>query len=265
MCLVAFALDVGRHHLVLAANRDETYARPAARAHAWREDARVFGGRDLEGGGAWLAVGEGVRFAVVTNVRRLPLGRGARSRGELVTRFLLGGESARSFAEAAAAQAAEYGAFNLLCGDERHVCHASSHGAEARTLSAGVYGLSNASLDTPWPKVVTLRGVVERALDEPTTLTDALFAALASRERPSDASLPDTGVGLAAERWLSPAFIASEEFPHYGTRASTVVTIATDGHAWVEERSFGPMGAPMGTVRGTRQSGNAWQRVELAR
>jgi uncharacterized protein with NRDE domain len=80
----------------------------------------------------------------------------------------------------------------------------------------------------------------ERALSPDLT---PLWDALADEHRPVDSDLPDTGIGLERERWLSPAFIRGDD---YGTRASTVLLIDGNGHGEIHERRFGPQGVPSG-------------------
>src|SRR4051812_6317818 len=70
MCLILFASKVHpQYSLVLAANRDESYARPTARAAFWQDDPRIYGGRDLAQGGTWLGINLDGAFAAVTNYR----------------------------------------------------------------------------------------------------------------------------------------------------------------------------------------------------
>jgi uncharacterized protein with NRDE domain len=77
-------------------------------------------------------------------------------------------------------------------------------------------------------------------------LVPNLFALLADRRQAADRALPRTGVGLAWERLLSSAFIASSD---YGTRSSTVVLVGRDGGVVFVERNFGPNGCPTEVVR----------------
>ena len=101
-------------------------------------------------------------------------------------------------------------------------------------LDAGVYGVSNAALDTPWPKVVNGKHRFADALGAGAEVED-FFKVLADDAVAPDELLPDTGVGLELERLVSPAFISS---PDYGTNASTVLRIRRDGSFDVEERRF---------------------------
>jgi len=73
MCLVALAIDADRRFpLVVAANRDEFFKRPAARLGWWTPEhggPAVLGGRDLEAGGTWMGLTAEGRLALLTNVR----------------------------------------------------------------------------------------------------------------------------------------------------------------------------------------------------
>ena len=92
MCLILFANRTHPEYpLVIAANRDEAYARPTAPAAFWEDDPRICGGRDLEQGGTWLGVTRTGAFAAVTNFRSsIGAKNNTRSRGELVANYLRG-------------------------------------------------------------------------------------------------------------------------------------------------------------------------------
>lgn len=246
MCLIVFAIDSHpRYRFVLAANRDEFYARPTQPLQAWPEAPHVFAGRDLEAGGTWLGITHNRRFAAITNVRegvrRTP---SQRSRGELTRDFLLGTQSAADYAQAVYRTGEQYAGFNLLLGDGASFYYCSNRGDAPRALSRGVYGLSNDSLDTPWPKVVGGKSELRALLEcEPTPAE--LLRILADTRRPLDSELPDTGVGLELERRYSTRFIASAE---YGTRASTALLVDSDGGVELSEQNFGINGAPLGAL-----------------
>lgn len=237
MCLIAVGWRVHPEFpLVVAANRDEFYSRPSAPAGRWPDDPRVIGGRDLEAGGSWLAITETGRFAAVTNVREPGAPKGSRSRGALTRDFLLGNH--RAYDHVAGIAAGDFSGFNLLVADAESLWYCSNRDGAARELKPGIYGLSNHRLDTPWPKLVAARQGFASALPA-LPATDPLFAILADDRLAADADLPQTGVGLEWERRLSAIFVRSE---NYGTRASTVLTLAAQGGIRLEERNFGPNG-----------------------
>lgn len=245
MCLAAFALNAHpRFPLVLAANRDEFFARPTAAMDWWADAPDLLAGRDLTAGGSWFGLTRSGRLALLTNVREP--GRNdpsAPSRGALVTDWL---RSNAPFADFAAQQlTAGHNGFNLIAADvPSNTWHWLSNRIPApKRLGPGLYALSNAELDTPWPKTTGLRAAFADALaqsaDAP-SLIERLLAVLADDTAAPDATLPDTGVGLERERLLSPRFIRIPPLPGaavYGTRCSTVLVREADGATWVVERS----------------------------
>lgn len=244
MCLIVFAWRPDQSQpLILAANRDEFYARPTLPLAQWEESPHIYAGRDLEAGGTWLGVSADGRFAALTNIRDpgKPLGR--RSRGELVAHFLSGTLNIDEYLREVSGRSSEYGGFNLLVGDRHSLHFLNATNAKPRQLEAGIYGVSNAGLDTPWPKLVKAKAALTEHLSNPEP--EALFGFLADAESAADAELPNTGVGLATEKLLSSVFIAS---PNYGTRASTVLIVNADGSRQLVERSFGPYGGRLGEV-----------------
>ncbi|HET7232508.1 MAG TPA: NRDE family protein [Longimicrobium sp.] len=237
MCLVLFAWEKHpRHRLIVAANRDEFYARPTAAAGWWADHPRVLAGRDLREGGTWLGITRDGRFAAVTNVREPEMYRvDAPSRGHLVGNFLVSRAPSMGYVAGLMPISPAFNGFNLLLWDGTTLAWFSNRSPGARTLPPGVYGLSNALLDTPWPKVVLGKDDLRRAMEEPDDELEArLFTSLARRDPAPDAELPRTGVGDERERALSSAFIAT---PEYGTRCSTVLLVGHDGEVSFTERT----------------------------
>ena len=232
MCLIALALDQHpRFPLVIAANRDEFLDRAAAALDWWQpapEAAPLLGGRDLHAGGTWMGLNAQGRVAMLTNVRDLPRQQAtAPSRGAIVPAWLAAQSSAADFWRHTAARG--HNPFNLLAGDllQGRWWWADDHAHQPQRLEPDLYGLSNAALDTPWPKVQRLKAAVAVALAQAAStmqLEALLFAALADRTTVPDAALPNTGVGIERERWLAPAFIRTPD-ARYGTRCSTLLII----------------------------------------
>lgn len=241
MCLIVIAWRARADiPLVVAANRDEWRDRPAQGAHWWPDHPQVFAGRDLKAGGTWMGVTRGGRFAAVTNFRD-PSDRrsSARSRGELVTGYLLADADPGSFLAGIAARTGDYNGFNLIAGDRGSLWYLGSRDGAPRALAPGIHGLSNHVLDEPWPKVVRGCQAMQAAIgnDDP---APRLFAALADDAGAPDEALPRTGVGLEWERRLASPLITGAD---YGTRCSTVIAMPAAGEMHVEERALAEDGS----------------------
>ncbi len=248
MCLIAFAWNAHpRWRLLLAGNRDEFHARPSAALARW-DGAPIIGGRDLEAGGTWLGVADGGRCCVVTNVRDPRDPQLGASRGLLATDYLGGRADATVHAQQLLSTAADYRPFNLLTFDAQAAFYLGNRPEpRAQAVTPGVHGLSNADFNTPWPKTRALMRCLQQWIDAGDDSDFVpLFEVLADERQAPDTQLPDTGVGLERERWLSSAFIRGEQ---YGTRASTVVAIDRHSAGVIVERRFGPNGRFDGETR----------------
>jgi uncharacterized protein with NRDE domain len=220
MCLVLLSYQPGSDFpLVVAANRDEFYARPAKSAHYWEDAPDVFGGRDLSAGGTWLGVTTSGRFATVTNFAEESDGpEPPLSRGALVGGFLAGTSGAHEFAHGI--HGPDYRGFNLLAYDGKALAYTSNRGF-TEDLSPGTYGLANAELGATWPKVVSgTRALREATAEKGGPDSDRLLRLLNDETRPDDEDLPKRGRPIELERRVAPRFIRGDE---YGTRASTTV------------------------------------------
>lgn len=267
MCLLLFAYRCHPDYpLLLAANRDEFYRRPAAPAARW-EGSEMVAGRDIEAGGTWAGIAPG-RVAAVTNIRepQVPTPVEPLSRGDIPRDFLQGTATPAAFATGLTDQ--RYRGFNALLfqlgADDELVCAGNRH--RPFTFTAGIHGISNGAPDAPWPKVEKgkarlqqlLRGIDDR-LDSRNFVEPAL-ALLRDRAPAPEEDLPHTGVGRGLERALSPIFVQIERgdgFPTavtedspggYGTRASTLIAIHRSGRTQLWEQGY-QRGEPAGPVR----------------
>ena len=246
MCLILLAWRAHPGHaLVVAANRDEYFERPARAAAFWEDAPEVLAGRDLTAQGTWLGVTRAGRFASITNYRN-PAERmaAAPSRGRLVTDFLTGAHRPSAYFAGIVPQANEYNGFSMLAADRSSLAFFSNREGAVRRIEPGVHGLSNELLDTPWTKVEKGRqrlGALLAGTFDPA----AYLELLGDTEPADDLQLPDTGVGAEWERRLSSIRIAGGD---YGTRCSTVLRIGTDGNVEFWERSYDCEGAAIGTL-----------------
>ncbi|MBL8385336.1 MAG: NRDE family protein [Burkholderiales bacterium] len=251
MCLIALAWRAyPGYRLIVAANRDEYHERPTAAAAFWDDAPHVLAGRDLRDGGTWMGVTRDGRFAALTNHRRQAVRAAApRSRGHLVADYLRGGLAPGGYCAAVRAVAADFNGFNLLAGDVHGLWYLGDDGGSPEHLTPGIHTLSNARLNTPWPKATglarALADAVPRGGDD-ARLARELFDALGDTDLPADSELPDTGVGIERERMLAPRKIVA---PAYGTRSSCVLVLRDDGSGSFAERSFDAAGRLIGEVR----------------
>jgi len=238
MCLAVIALDLHpRYRIVAAANRDEFHARPTEAAHWWANSTPpLLAGRDLQQGGTWLGVTPSGRFAFVTNVREPGHhDPNAPTRGALVPALLRDSRPVATAIASVVANAQHYNGFNLVAVDESGGAFASNRSPGVKVFGRGLYGVSNAGLDTPWPKLVRAKAGVAAWLAAGHEEIDALWPVLADTTVASDEALPHTGITRERERLLSAPFIVSDG---YGTRSSTIVTVDRDGRVRFVERSF---------------------------
>lgn len=257
MCLILVAWQSHPDYaLVVAGNRDEFYARPAAAAHWWQDAPGVLAGRDLAevigDAGTWMGIANAqssewpdesrARFAALTNYRAPSEKRtDARSRGELVSHFLRGDQTPADYLHELAGAHSAYNGFNLLTSDLHDLWWYSNRSKtrQPQKLKPGLYGLSNALLDTPWPKVRSRVGALCEVLaadrGQLASSPEPYLQLLAEDRQAPDWELPSTGVAPEWEKLLSSAFIRS---PSYGTRASTVLRVKHDGRFDYVERSF---------------------------
>jgi uncharacterized protein with NRDE domain len=246
MCLIVFAWQQHpKAGLLLAANRDEFHARPAAPAGFWPDAPQILAGRDLEAQGTWLGISRSGRFAAITNIRD-PQPRAAtalRSRGELTSGFLLGDEQPQDFLASVAARVADYQGFNLLLGDGQSLwyLHGSRDAPGKPTpLKPGIYGLSNAALDVPWPKVIAARDALRASLsDADAPPHEGLRQCLQDRRLAETVALAEQGLNGDMARQLSAQFIVT---PAYGTRCCTTLRLHADGSRDFAEQRFDNQG-----------------------
>ena len=232
MCLIIFKYQPTEHYkLVLLANRDEYHQRGALKADYWSQQPNTFGGIDKLAGGSWLSVDTSGRLAVVTNVRKPPFINNKQSRGHIVSNFLSSRYCALEFLNKLKTRDEDYGLFNLLLMDNTGLWYFSNDSHQIQRVTAGIHGLSNASLDTPWPKLTASKARIKESLDTNKVNHLQLLNTMQSQIKPLDEELPSTGVGLKCERLLSSTFILGD---NYGTRCTTLITINHDAIIFIE-------------------------------
>jgi len=246
MCLIVIAFKTATDYpLLVAANRDEFHARPAHAADWWADDKDIVGGRDLQAGGTWLGLHRSGRFAAITNYRdAAPTRRGKRSRGLLVKEFLQNTLAPLDYLERIDGDS--YAGFNLLVSDGQTLASLSNRDSMARDLSAGVYGLSNATLDTPWEKVERSKRALHALLADDAVNETSLLRLLADTEKGPAREVTSDHLPFATAHAITAPFIV---LPEYGTRCSTIVMTDQHGRWSLTERRFDQAGEKTGESR----------------
>lgn len=239
MCLINFAFQ---HHaaypFILVGNRDEFYNRATRKLQWWEDEfPEILAGKDLQEGGTWMGINKTGQFAALTNYRDLNnINTNAPSRGHLVSNFLKGNLHTDEMHQLLKTQGRLYNGFNLIYGDVSALFYYSNVTDQVRQLYPGIYGLSNALLDTPWPKVVNSKAAFTEQLSKPLNPTP-FIEILNNTDTAPEAELPNTGVPLELEKRLSAMFITSN---NYGTRLTTFVSINNQGEVTYREKGYVP-------------------------
>ncbi|WP_269521269.1 NRDE family protein [Alteromonas sp. BMJM2] len=248
MCILFIARQQHpRYPLIIAANRDEFYARPTAPAAFWDDAPSILAGRDFEANGTWMGVTQSGKIAAITNVRAPSEVRtDAISRGELVTNWLK--DDKAQFTGQVTEQLTEqylqtlsdtrhrYNGYNLVFGNASALHVYNNVNNSVHPIQQGVFGLSNADIITPWPKVTQGVTSLNKYVSQHDTInTEDLFALLRNEDKADDQHLPSTGIGYEWEKALSSIFI---NIPSYGTRTSTILLVDSSGELSFKERTF---------------------------
>ncbi len=239
MCLIAFSYKTHPvYKLIVAANRDEAYKRPTRKAQFWHEEGlgHILAGKDLKANGTWMGISKHGKWGALTNYRDPKNIRdNAPTRGTLVLDFLKSGQPANDYLKQIRASDATYNGFNLLLGESDSLFHYSNHTNQITEVEPGIHGLSNALLDTPWPKLNTAKSNLQTVTERQNFEKEELFELLLNPKKAPDKELPSTGVPYEWEKAVSSVFIKTE---NYGTLCSTLLLIDYDGKAEFTERRY---------------------------
>jgi uncharacterized protein with NRDE domain len=227
MCLILFSWkNHPDYELIIAANRDEFYSRKTAKADFWQDHPEVLAGRDLQAGGTWMGITKSGRFTAITNYRDAQLKKkNTRSRGFLTRDYLVEELSPPEYLELVGKDRDKYLGFNLLVGNQKELWYYNNISDEIIELKPGNYTLSNAFLNTSWPKTDSGRVLFESKLKNRIE-EEEFFDMLKTRTKSEDENLPKTGVPIEWERAISPIFIKTES---YGTCSSSLLRVGSNG------------------------------------
>ncbi|WOG99833.1 hypothetical protein DCAR_0519189 [Daucus carota subsp. sativus] len=235
MCIAVFLWQ--SHPLypfLLLLNRDEYHNRPT-KASGWWEGGEILGGQDEVGGGTWLACSKQGRVAFLTNVLELHASPEAKTRGDLPVRFL----------EKLVKEAHQYNGFNLVMADL--VCKSMFYISNRpkgepvliQEVKPGVHVLSNAKLDSPWPKAQRLelkfRKLIENAEDA-ISMEELAEKLMRDKEKVADRSKLPHIHSLDWEYDLSSIFVEVDTpLGCYGTRSTAGIKVRASGEVSFHE------------------------------
>lgn len=245
MCTLIALLGVNPDMpLVIAANRDELYARPWAPPERLRDAPRVVGGRDLTQNGTWLGVTAAGFFAGVTNQRTYHSADPAKlSRGQLVLDVLVEGSVDGARQRLAAVDARRYNPFNLLFGDARALFVAYARDEErvvVEALGPGIWVLNNDAIGSrDFPKASLAKDRAQAVAGEPwPQLERDLEILLGDHTLPPDEDIGDLPEGSVLTRESLRALQAvCVHTPRYGTSSATLLALGPEG---VRDYRFAP-------------------------
>lgn len=240
MCLIVLGWKTHPDYpLIMVANRDEFRQRPTTPLHAWETQPVIYAGQDQTAQGTWLGITPEGRFAAVTNLRRLEApDQNLRSRGQLVREYLLSRQQPTSYLEQVEAEASQYPGFNLLVGTPRQLIYFTNQKAHSRSLTRGIYGISNAPippLDKAWPKVEESKVAFTRLISRREPDFESLLDMMRDTRTYPEQLLPETGLPADKETALSAIFVSME---NYGTRSTSLLAWHRTGNIRLIERTY---------------------------
>lgn len=237
MCLIVFSLqNHPQYAIILAGNRDEFYQRPTKPAHVWTTNPEMIAGKDLKAGGTWLGVSVKGELGAITNHRDIHHPKeGFKSRGVIIPDFLTFNGPLKERISRIRNEAEDYSGYNLVVGTSEQLYYISNINGAGQRIQPGLHGISNAFLDTPWPKVELAKKEFSKAIQTEEIDKEEIFELLNRSEPFPEEQLPDTGLSPEMEKAVSPVFIKTET---YGTRSSTLLMIDKNGYVTFTERNY---------------------------
>lgn len=239
MCLITFRYGHhDRYKLILAANRDEAYNRASAGANYWPSHSDLLAGRDLEANGTWFGITKDGKIAAITNCHGeefVEPTADKQSRGHILTDYLTQDGSAEIFIQNLILNKDHYQPFNVLLGSVDTLYHFNSRDTDFTALTKGTHSLSNATLNTPWPKVKKTRETLDTIIQSEKDYLVDLFAMMMDKTPASDNEIPEAPLPLAIRRKASANFIETE---HFGTKSTTVLLVDWDNNVTYVERTY---------------------------
>ncbi|XP_039627416.1 transport and Golgi organization protein 2 homolog isoform X2 [Polypterus senegalus] len=254
MCILLFKFDPrpatkNAYRLILAANRDEVYNRPAKVADFWGDSGDILSGLDMEEGkkgGTWLGISKKGKLAALTNYLEPSSNADALGRGSLVSNFLMDNLDCFSYLKKISAEGHLYNGFNLLAADfktkEDTMCYYGNRGVEVPTfLKPGIYGLSNSLLETPWKKLQHGKQLFTAVVNQ-NLPSESLVQQLLNVLNNQEPQLPDPAIEEQGKDFIHPIVnkyaAVCVRSPGYGTRTNTIILIDATGQVSFTERTM---------------------------
>ncbi|CAD7087528.1 unnamed protein product [Hermetia illucens] len=235
----------GGYRLILASNRDEFYARPAAPAMQWKDFPHAFGGTDMESGregGTWLAISgkdKVIKVGALLNVTGEPRKQDGLGRGPIVTDYVTSNKSNDEYCDILLSNHFLYNAYNFVSIeiDEKsaNILHCSNAPPAKEPHPEGrCYGFGNSPISRPLEKVKYGREqfikIVEDTQSNPQhtkqDIVDRCMELLKDRKK----CWPDDELLRRAPNWgehLSSPCVQILK-AGYGTRTRTVILVDAD-------------------------------------
>ncbi len=237
MCLIFLSYKQNKEYpLIVLANRDEFYKRPTQTAHYWENSPHILAGKDLDGGGTWMGITKNGYISMLTNYRDVAnIKPNAPTRGKLVSDYLQGEFSPKEYLLALSKTGSTYNGYSLITGSFNDPWYYSNYEKKIAQLGTGLYGLSNALLDSKWPKIEAGKAALTPLILKKKIDKEALFNLMTNPDLAENNQLPQTGLPIEKERAISSMFINIEG---YGTRCTTLILVDKNGKVDFTERQY---------------------------
>jgi len=241
MCLVTFIKDGHPDYpLILLANRDEEYDRPAAAIHRWTDEPTVTGGVDLKEFGTWLGYTDSGRFIAVLNhpfTEWEPSLTPPRSRGKLLRDYLTNDISIEAFKDYLQEHRTEYNGFHLLFGTMKDLNYYSNVGNTFLKYDDGIHTISNTADDLSGHRKDRSTDLLKDYVDKQTEdlKLEELTAILADKQVAETMEDYPKVLDYEMAKTSSSIFIDGEDF---GTVGSTAILLDNKGKVSVREVKY---------------------------
>ncbi len=241
--------------IALISNRDEFRGRMSTEIQGWdiqylTRGNQLFGPRDEEQKGTWFACENKWKgkWAVLTNIRDLKAYKdNMKSRGGIITDFLQNNLSSKAFLSQLNKTAGDYNFYNLIFSDENEIIFFNSKTLEQKVIYTYgderkyIFGLSNGTLDSDWPKVSVTKNIFLKNFSEHKISQESDYywhyfrQEMMNKKRYELAKLPNTGVSQEMEIFLSALFIDGDK---YGTRSTLFFGIEEKPAIFIYEQTY---------------------------